>query len=180
MDNRTINGLNTNLPTKKYLDCLPSFKDLDLFALNGFLLDKNSDFNTLSPAISCKYYSPHSFFQLKEHMQPSSFPKFSLFHTNIQSLRRNFENFQTHLLEELDFRFNIIGITETRIKNEYANLDFNPTIPLNNFEYVSTPLSAGGVGMYIDEELKTQLLKNVLTKLFRLFGLRYIYQKIAI
>ena len=51
------NGLNTNLPTKKYLDGLPSFKDLDLFALNGFLLDKNSNFNTFSPAISCKYYS---------------------------------------------------------------------------------------------------------------------------
>jgi len=30
---------NTNLATKKYLDCLPSFKDLDIFALNGFLLD---------------------------------------------------------------------------------------------------------------------------------------------
>jgi len=110
------NGLNTNLPTKKYLDCLPSFKDLDFFTLNGFLLDKNSDFNTLSPAISCKYYSPHSFFHPKEHMQPSSFPKFSLFYTNIRSLRRNLKNFQTHLLEELDFRFNIIGITETRIK----------------------------------------------------------------
>ena len=59
------NGLNTNLPTKNYLDCLPSFKDLDLFALNGFLLDKNSDLNTLSPAISCKYYSPHSVFSAK-------------------------------------------------------------------------------------------------------------------
>ena len=86
-------------------------------------------------------------------MQPSSFPKFFLFHTNIRSLRRNLENFQRHLLEELDFSFNIIGITETRIKNKFANLDFNPAIPNYNFEYVLTPLSAGGVGMYIDEEL---------------------------
>ena len=62
-------------------------------------------------------------------MQPSSFPIFSLFHINIRGLRGNLENFLTHLLEELDFRFNIIGITEARIKNGYANLDFNPAIP---------------------------------------------------
>ena len=52
-----------------------------------------------------------------------------------------------HLLEDLDFYFSIIGITETRIKNEYANLHFNPAIPNYNFEYVSTPLSLGGGGM---------------------------------
>ena len=80
-------------------------------------------------------------------MQSSSFPKFSLFDTNIRSLRRNLENFKTQLLEDLDFYFSIIGITETRIKNEYANLHFNPAIPNYNFEYVSTPLSLGGCGM---------------------------------
>lgn len=100
-------------------------------------------------------------------MQPSSFPKFSLFHTNIRSLRRNFKNFKTHLLEELDFRFNIIGIRETRIKNEYANLDFNPAIPNYNFEYVSTPLSAGGVGMYIDEELKYTVVEKCSNEAFQ-------------
>ena len=93
-------------------------------------------------------------------MQPSPFPKFSLFHTNIGSLRHNLENFQMHLLEELDFRFNIIGITETRIKNKYANLDFNPAIPNYNFERVPTPLLAGGVGMYIDEELKYTVIEK--------------------
>ena len=100
-------------------------------------------------------------------MQPSSFPKFSLFHTNIRSLRRNLENFQTHLLEELDFRFNIICITETGIKNEYANLDLNPAIPNYNFEYVSTPLSAGGVGMYIDEELKYTVVEKCSNEAFQ-------------
>lgn len=80
-------------------------------------------------------------------MQSSSFPKFSLFDTNIRSLRRNLENFKTQLLEDLDFYFSIIGITETRIKNEYANLHFNPAIPNYNFEYVLTPVSLGGGGM---------------------------------
>ena len=86
-------------------------------------------------------------------MQPSSFPKFSLFHTNIQSLRRNLENFQMHLSEELDFRFNIMGITETRINY--------------NFEYVSTPLSSGGVGMYIDEELKYTVAEKCSNEAFQ-------------
>ena len=66
------------------------------------------------------------------------------------------------------------------IKNEYANLDFNPTVPNYNFKYVPTSLSAGDVGMYIDEERNTKLLKDALIKLFKLFGLRYIYHKVAI
>ena len=53
----------------------------------------------------------------------------SFMHTNIRSLKRNLENFQTHLLDELDFHFNIIGVTETRINSSTENLiDFNPSI----------------------------------------------------
>ena len=59
-------------------------------------------------------------------------------------------------------------------------MDLNPTIPNYNFENVSTPLSAEGVGMNIDEELKyTVVKKNALMKLFRLFGSRNIYQKLT-
>ena len=78
----------------------------------------------------CKYYSPHGFSQLKRHLNMSSYSNssFSFFHTNIQSLKRHLENFQSHLLDELTFRFNILGITETRIKSACDNLDFNPTI----------------------------------------------------
>ena len=50
----------------------------------------------------------------------------SFFHTNIRSLKRNLENFETHPLDELTFRFNILGITESRIKNACDNRDFNP------------------------------------------------------
>ena len=71
-----------------------------------------------------------------------------------------------HLVEELDFCFNIIGITETMIKNVYAKLDFNPC-PNYNFEYVPTPLSAGGVGMYIDEERKYKIVEKCSNKAFQ-------------
>ena len=53
---------NPNLTTKKQLDCLTSLYDLDLFNLNA--PDDNSAFNQLQ-LVRCKYYSPHSFDQLK-------------------------------------------------------------------------------------------------------------------
>ena len=117
----------------------------------------------------CKYYSPHGFSQLKRHLNMSSYSNssFSFFHTNIRSLKRNLENFQTHLLDELTFRFNILGITETRIKTACDNLDFNPTISHYNFEHVPTPLSAGGVGMYIDENLKYTIIEKCSNEAFQ-------------
>ena len=52
-------------------------------------------------------------------------------------MKRNIENFQSHLLNELDYSFSVIGITETRI-NQLEISDFNPSIPHYNFENVST------------------------------------------
>jgi hypothetical protein len=52
-------------------------------------------------------------------------------------------------LSELELNF---GITETRIGNA-DTLDFDYNIPGYQFEYVPTPLSAGGVRMYVNNEL---------------------------
>lgn len=133
---------------------------MDIFTLNSFP-DRRSDFDPNTTAISCRYFSPHSFCHSKRQFQFSSNSTdgLSLFHTNIRSLKSNLEKFQTHLLE-LDFHFNIIGITETRIRNELGDLDFNPMIPNYNFEYVPTPLSAGGVGIYIDQRFKYTVIEK--------------------
>ena len=75
---------------------------------------------------------------------------FSVLHNNVRSLRRNVkENFQVHLLDELNFDFSIIGVSETKIISG-KNLDFNPNIPGYIFEYAPTPLASGGVGFYIN------------------------------
>ena len=42
---------------------------------------------------------------------------FSVFHNNVVSLSRNLENLQTHILHELNFHFNIIAVSETKITN---------------------------------------------------------------
>ena len=74
-------------------------------------------------------------------------------------MKRNLEDFPNHLLHELNFRFSIIGVTGARITN-IGTLNFNPNIPSYKFEYVTTPLSAGGVGMYIDETLNYKVIEK--------------------
>jgi hypothetical protein len=74
---------------------------------------------------------------------------FSIFHNNIVSINRNLENL-TVLLDELDFYFSIIGVTETKItKSNESN--FHPTIPGYCFEHAPTPLASGGAGLFIDK-----------------------------
>lgn len=95
-------------------------------------------------------YSPYGFSQQKSFFSSGS--SFSLLHTNVGSLRRNLDNFQSHLLEELQLHFSVIGVTEAKITNSNLPLDFNPSIPNYRFEFVPTPLSAGGLGMYIHND----------------------------
>ena len=157
-------SFNTNsfLPTKKDLDRLTSIHDLDLFNLNTHEKRSNNlDDNYYLQITRCKYYSPHSFNQLKETFNVSTdcYNKFSLLHNNIRSLKKNLENLQTHLLDELAYHFDVIGVTETRIKQD-AFIDFNPSMPNYNFEFVHTPLAAGGVGMYTDRSLKYKILEK--------------------
>ena len=156
-----------NLPNKKHLDHLPSLNDIDLFSLNAENVN-NSDleYSSIRP-VQCKYYSPLSFSLLTNKLNKQIFrSQLTLFHNNVRSLKSNLENLQTHLLNELNFHFNIIGVTETRITNSNF-IDFNPNITGYNFEYVSTPLSAGGVGMYIDSDFNYEVLEKTSNEAFQ-------------
>lgn len=83
---------------------------------------------------------------------------FSIFHNNIVSLNNNLEKLVTHYLENLDFHFNIIGNTETKIT--HTNQNFATKIPAYAFEHVPTPLASGGVGLFIDENLNYTVLEK--------------------
>ena len=66
----------------------------------------------------------------------------------------------------LVFILALIAITETRTNN--ANeINFNPNIDGYAFEFVPTPLSAGGVGMYINEELDYTVLEKTSEEAFQ-------------
>ena len=150
------NSLTNNLPTKKILDNLLSVYDLDLFKLN-LNLNIDPDNNFLNNQIPCNYYSPYKFSDLTNCISDSCL---SFLHNNIRSLQRNQENSQNHLLNE-NFKFMVIGLSETRITNaDQSSLAFNPNIPGYNFEYVPTPLSARGVGMYIKDEINHTILER--------------------
>ena len=94
---------------KRDLDKLTCLNDLDLFTLNT-VLDCN-----LNPD-----NSPHSFRQMKTKVETDT--SFSVFHNNVVSLNRNLENLQTHILHELNFHFNIIGVSETKITNANSEM----------------------------------------------------------
>ena len=58
-----------------------------------------------------------------------------------KKFKRNLDDFQVHLLDELQYRFNVIGVTETNITDPNF-LGLNPKIPYSLFEYVPTPLTS--------------------------------------
>ena len=168
------NLLSSNLPTKKYLDKLRSFHDIDLFSLNTHPDDHEDQLNT---CIRCKYYTPHSFCEFAKTLDRNQTKRrFSIFHNNIRSIRRNIDNLQTHLLDELDFQFSVIGLTETKIS--YANSDQNiPQLKGYNFEYVPTPLASGGVGMYINDTLNYMVLEKTSNEAYQALWIEIILDK---
>ena len=157
------NTLSCDLPTKKYLEKLSSLQDLDLFTLN-VRENINPDLNVCNHRIQSNYYSPHSFNVLRNRDLLSSSDddfklNFSVLHNNIRSLRRNLENLQVHLLDELGHHFSVVGVSETKI-TKTSLLDFNPSIAGYEFEYVPTPLAAGGVAMYIKSDLNYTVIEK--------------------
>ena len=144
---------NQNEISKIYL----AFTELGLFSLNANIdLDNNNSFSR----IRSRYYSPHSFEQMKNSLTKTDIEHtFSAFHNYIRSIRSNLGYFERHLSTELGFHFDVMGISETKITN--SNSDVNiPKIPGYNFEFVLAPLSAGGVGMFIDESLDYKMLEK--------------------
>ena len=165
------NVINNSLPTKKYLDKLSSLYDLDLFSLNiqnG--LNPNSDL--FYENIKSHYYSPHSFNLLKKNKLPCNEGNFSLLHNNVRSLRRNLENLQVHLLDELNYSFSVIGVSETKISTVDC-VNFDTSIPGYKFEYVPTPLSSGGVGMYVKDNLNYTIIDKTSNEAFQALWIEF-------
>ncbi|XP_044172194.1 uncharacterized protein LOC122956572 [Acropora millepora] len=90
---------------------------------------------------------------------------FSIFH-NVLSINKNLENLQTQILEELEFHFDIIGISETKITNSNSAISV-PTIPGYSFELVPTPLASGGVALFIDDRHDYRILEKASNEAFQ-------------
>ena len=130
-----------HLPGKKYLEKLSSIYDLNLFKLN-VLEDPDPGDSLYNHRIHSPYCSPYSFYKFKSELPcRASDSSFSLLRNNIRSLKRNLENLQVHLLDELNFEFNIIEVSETKIISG-KEMGFNPSIPGYVSEYVPTSLAS--------------------------------------
>ena len=132
--------IDDNRPSRKSLDSFSSLYDLSVFQLNSFDKDVDPDINFTSNKIRSKCYSPHSFVQFTDSKQLQS--KISFLHANIRSLKKNFEEFQHHVLSELNFGFTIIDVKETRICDRECSFNFVPELPGYCCESVPTPFSA--------------------------------------
>ena len=117
--------------------------------------------------IQSRYFSPHSFnlFKNKLHRYADN-SCFLLLHNNVRSLKRNLKNFQVHVLDELDYNFSLIGVSETKINN-LKDVDFDPSIPGYVFEHVPTPLASGGVGLYINDSLSYTVIEKTSEEAFQ-------------
>ena len=107
--------------------------------------DENDDNATL---INCKYVDLASF-----NFKPSK-EKFSLFHTNIGSLAKHKEELET-TLTMLDYKFDIIGITETKLtRKTKPKIDIN----LNGYKcyHVDTDAEKGGSLIYVSENISSK------------------------
>ena len=76
---------------------------------------------------------------------------FSIFHLNVASLTLNFDDLHT-MLSTLNIDFDVIGITETRIKKHSPSTS---NLNINGYSVEDTPTesSAGGTRLYISDKI---------------------------
>ena len=82
------------------------------------------------------YFKMLSWYELAIPISYATSSTFSFLQNIVRSLKRNLDDFEVHLLDELQYRFNVIRVTETKTTED------NPKIPCFLFEYVLSPLTS--------------------------------------
>ena len=95
-------------------------------------------------SVNCKYYDTNEMQDFNNLIDKTSF---SLFHLNISSLPKHFDDLQ-QLLLSIKIDFDILAITESRISSRN---DTTHNLEISNYsrEYCTTESSAGGTVLYI-------------------------------
>ena len=111
--------------------------------LNNLSEKENNDNENLP---NCKYRDISYFSNLDVELKSKCL---SFFHLNINSLSKNFDNFN-HLINELKLEFDILGISESRILKSQS---LNTNVSLQNYVIEQTPTesTAGGALLYINK-----------------------------
>lgn len=95
---------------------------------------------------NCDYFTEAQFNEkVKSESHGASAPQFSILHLNIRSLEHNLSNL-TDLLNNVDIKFSVIGITETWLRDLVHLVDLNG---FNFFHKHRSGRVGGGVGLYL-------------------------------
>jgi exonuclease III len=127
---------------------LPKFQSRPINSPNlvGYDVEDN-----LFPDINFSYYSTSEFQNASNIGQIKSESSFSLLHCNIRSISANHGSLIT-LLSDLNFEFDVIGISETKI---ILHKDPIINISIHDYSFISQPTwsNAGGVAFYIKKNI---------------------------
>ncbi len=135
----------------------PSFSIQSLLdKISGLSQQSNEDF--LSNSISSKYYTPSEF--LSSKLEKTNF---GIIHLNIASLSLHIDGLKM-LLNLLDHRWDVIGISETKIREGHEPLT-NVSIDGYDFIQTGTQSTFGDVGLFIksgfDYKVRKDLNKSI-------------------
>ena len=89
--------------------------------------------------------------ELNNNFSENEFNGTNFLHMNISSICRNFDDLQT-LLAKINVKFNVIGITETRL-NKSSIRNTNIDLSGYSFEHTPTEANCGGALLYIDNNI---------------------------
>ncbi len=100
------------------------------------------------------YYTSHNFHKLSKNSKPKDGNRFSLLHTNIQSLLKNKDSLEL-LCNELDHNFHAIAVTETWHNDSNKDLFDNLVLPgFQSYIGQKSQTKCGGSGFFVSENLK--------------------------
>ena len=134
--------------------------------------DSEDDYD-LTPIIDCKYFDLISFKNFEEDKKI-----FSIIHLNIASLSLHKDELEA-VLNILDFKFDVIGISETKIKKGIIP-DYN--VSIDGYQQYSTPTESdkGGVILYISKKYFCKPRKDLDKILYKCYALESIFVEIIL
>ena len=113
----------------------------------------NSDIDVHTPFdLNFNYFNTHDFHANEDIINCLTSNSLSFLNSNIRSLQANFDNL-VNMLSELYFPISVLGVTETKLKNDQDAL---ANINLTGYNFLSPPSgtnAGGGVGFYVKDNL---------------------------
>ena len=132
---------------------MPHYLDWILLLLFPILSTSLTQILTsICPAdLNFNYFTTHDFHANEDIINCLTSNSLPFLNCNIRSVQANFDNL-VNMLSELYFPISVLGVTETKLKNDQDAL---ANINLTGYNFLSQPsgTNAGGVGFYVKDNL---------------------------